>query len=57
MNPDGTNILFYILGTTPKSMSLTPSRTLAFLTAILGFPTSPAFRELSGVRFPFPTNH
>ena len=57
MNPDGTDILFYILHTTPKSMSLTPSRTVAFFTITLGFPTSPALRELSGISFPFPANH
>jgi hypothetical protein len=46
-NPHGINVLFYILRTTPKSMSLTPSRTLTFFTTILGFPTSPAFGKFS----------
>jgi hypothetical protein len=47
INTHGINILFHILRTTPKSMSLTPSRTLTFFTTILGFPTSPAFGKFS----------
>ena len=43
--------------TTPKPMSLTPCRTLTFLSAILSLSTSPALGELPRVRLPFATKH
>lgn len=48
---------FALLGTTPKSVSFTPCRTLTVFPAVLGLPTTPALGELTGVGFPFATEH
>lgn len=46
-----------VFGAAPKPMSLTPCRTLAFLSAILCLSTSPTLGKLSRIRFPFTTKH